>query len=179
MAVQLGIQTDKIEGLDVLRNRLGNSGQIRKNVTPILREASRVGAEAARFHAPKGATGRLEDQIENSSIVFRVRDDLVVARFGVQPVPNPGRGSRLYPLYVHEGTGLYGRLGRVITPRRAKAMVFPGGGKPWPTMFGTTGKVVKHTIRGQRPQPYMRLAYDEAREYVDQHLNELLDRLVS
>ena len=177
MALQLGVQNENIEGLEVLRDRLGNSGNVRRSITPILRGGARVGAEAARRHAPKGASGRLEDAIENDAIVFRIRGNEIAARFGVQPVPNPARGSRLYPLYVHEGTGLFGRLGRLIVVKRAKAMVFPGGGKPWPTMFGSTGRVVKVTVQGQKPQPYMRLAYEEAQSYVEAHLDEMVNRL--
>lgn len=178
MTIQIGIQTEKTEGIDVLRDHLGNTGQLRKNVTPILREGARVGSAAARGAAPKGATGRLGDQIADDAIVFRIRDDLATARFGVQPVPNPGRGSRLYPLFVHEGTGLYGRMHRLIASKRGNLMVFPGGGKPWPTMFGTTGKVVKLTVRGQHPQPYMRVGYEAASAYVESQLADLLNRLV-
>jgi hypothetical protein len=141
MALVLAVQTDKIEGVDQIRERLGNSGNVRNAVTPLLREAARVGATAARAHAPRGATGRLEGSIDDDAIVFRIRGDEIAARFGVQPVMEPGRGSRLYPIYVHEGTGLYGHLHRIIRPRRHKYMIFPGGGSSaggfaWPTEFG-------------------------------------------
>lgn len=178
MALQLAVQTGNIEGLDAIRDRLGNSGNIRDSVTPVLRRGARVGTEAARLHAPRGSTGRLAEQIADDGIVFRIRGDVATARFGVQPVPAPGRGDRLYPIYVHEGTGLYGRLHRLITPRRARAMAFPGGGKPWPTMVGRTGIVVKRTVRGQRPQPYMFMAFEEARAYVEANLDDIFRRLV-
>jgi hypothetical protein len=57
-------------------------------------------------------------------------------------------------------------------------MVFPAGGKPWPVEIGRTGRVVKRTIRGQRPQQYMTRAYDEAKAYVEVHLDEIFRRLV-
>jgi hypothetical protein len=179
MAVVLAVQTDRgIGGIDEIREKLGDSGNVRGAVTPVLRDAARIGTTAARLHAPRGSTGRLSGAIEDDGIVFRIRGDTVAARFGVQPVGDPGRGSRLYPIYVHEGTGLYGRLHRIITPRRAPAMVFPAGGKPWPVEIGRTGRVVKRTIRGQRPQPYMNRAYDEAKAYVEVHLDEIFRRLV-
>jgi hypothetical protein len=96
----------------------------------------------------------------------------------VQPVTDPGRGRRLYPIYVHEGTGLFGRLHRRIVARRSSVMVFPGGGQPWPTHFGRTGTVVKTSVKGQRAQPYMAAAYEEAKVYVEAHLDELFNRLV-
>lgn len=178
MALQLAVQTGSLEGIDEIRDRLGDSGNIRRNVTPILREGARVGATAARLHAPRGSTGRLAEEIADDAIVFRLRGDVATARFGVQPVPNPGRGDRLYPIYVHEGTGLYGRLHRRITPRSAALMRFPGGGKPWPVTVGRTGLVKKQSVRGQRPQPYMTFAFEEASAYVNAHLDEMVNRIV-
>lgn len=178
MALVIGVRTEKIEGLDVLRERLGDSGNIRSEVTPMLRRAARLGAEAARREASKGATGRLVDAIADDAIQFRVRGDVAAARFGVQPVPNPGRGDRFYPLAVHEGTGMFGRLHRIITPRRAKVMVFPGGGKPWPVRSGATGNVRKFAVRGQRANPYMTRGFEEAAAYVEAHLDEMINDIV-
>lgn len=174
----LAVQTDRIEGIDAIRDRLGDSGNIRGAVTPVLRQAARVGAEAARLHAPRGSTGRLAGAIADDAIVFRIRGDVATARFGVQPVRNPGRGSPLYPIFVHEGTGLYGRRHRLITPRRSPAMVFPRGGKPWPVVAGRSGVVIARAVRGQKPQPYMLTAYEEARVYVETHLDDIFRRLV-
>lgn len=179
MSLVLAVQTDRsIGGIDEIRARLGDSSNVRGAVTPVLREGARVGTEFARLHAPRGSTSRLAGAIEDDAIVFRIRGDVVAARFGVQPVRAPGRGSRLYPIYVHEGTGLYGRLHRVIVAKRSPVMVFPGGGKPWPVTIGRTGRVVKRTVRGQRPQPFMTHAFEEARVYVESHLDEVFHRLV-
>jgi hypothetical protein len=179
VSLYLAVKTENIDGIDFIRDRLGSSGTIRGTVTPILRAGARVGATEARVHAPRGATDQLAEQIADDAFVFRVRGDTVAARFGVQPVSNPGRGSSLYPLYVHEGTGIYGRLRRRITAKTNMGMTFPGGGKPWPTQFGRTGRVVKYSVRGQRPQPYMERAYDAAAAYIETHLNEVVDRLVN
>lgn len=168
MSLVIGVRTEHIEGLDVLRERLGDSGNIRRDVTPMLRRAARLGAETARAEAPKGATHELVDAIADDAIEFRVRGGVVAARFGVQPVVGRQGGSPLYPLYVHEGTGIYGRLHRVIKSRRAKFMVF----------WGRTGLVFARSVRGQRPQPYMTRAYEVAAAYVEAHLDEMVDRIV-
>jgi hypothetical protein len=57
-------------------------------------------------------------------------------------------------------------------------MIFPGGGKKWPVAFGHTGSVVKFVVRGQRAQPYMLAAFEEADAYVNSHLDELVNRIV-
>ena len=180
MALQLAMQTDRIEGINEIREKLGNSGHVYGSLRDLLNDAARVGVASARLNAPKGRTGNLQQAIDDRAIAFRIRGDRdrAEARFGVQPVANPGRGSRLYPLYVHEGTGIYGRLHRAITPKRAPMMVFPGGGKPWPVMAGRTGLVHKQSVRGQRPQPFMTLAYAEARAHIDAHIDETINRLV-
>lgn len=178
MSLVLAVQTERIDGIDAIRDKLGDSGNIRGSVTPILRRGARVGVESARIHAPRGSTRKLAEAIADDAITFRVRGDYAVARFGVQPVRSPGRGSRLYPIYVHEGTGLFGRLHRVITPKRSPVMVFPGGGKPWPVLVGRTGVVVKRSVRGQRAQPYMASAFEEAAAYVGTHLDEMVDRML-
>jgi hypothetical protein len=178
MTLQLAVQVGNIEGINTIRERLGDSGNVRGAVTPVLRQGARVGTEAARLHAPRGSTGRLAGAIADDAIVFRIRGDVATARFGVQPVQNPGRGSRLYPIYVHEGTGLHGRLHRLITPRRSPVMVFPGGGKPWPVEIGRTGLVARRSVQGQRPQAYMQTAFEEARAYVESHLDEVFNHLV-
>lgn len=178
MALILAAQTGRVDGINAIRDKLGDSGNVRNSVTPVLRQGARVGTEAARLHAPRGSTGRLAGAIADDAIVFRIRGDIATARFGVQPVDNPGRGSRLYPIYVHEGTGLHGRLHRLITPKRSPVMVFPGGGKPWPVAIGRTGLMMRISVQGQRTQPYMTTAYEEARVYVEAHLDEVFERLV-
>ena len=179
MSLVLAVHTrGDVGGVDEIRARLGDTNNVRGAVTPVLREGARVGTEFARLHAPRGSTGKLSGAIADDAIVFRIRGDVATARFGVQPVRNPGRGSPLYPIFVHEGTGLFGRLHRMITPKRSPVMVFPGGGKPWPVLVGRTGIVMKRYVRGQRPQPYMTHAYEEAKVYVEAHLDEVFRRLI-
>lgn len=179
MPLVLGVHTENLaETIGAIRDRLGNSGNIRNAVTPTLREGARIGAQAARGFAPHGSSGRLADAIADDAFEFRVRGDLAVARFGVQPVPNPARGSRLYPLYVHEGTGVYGRLERVIVAKRAKKMVFPGTGKPWPTSNAARPMNAVRAVAGQRGQPYMRRAFRVAEEYIESQLDDIANRII-
>jgi hypothetical protein len=176
MTIEVGI--DRIEGLDEVRARLGNSGQVKRHMGDVLNQAARIGVQSARIYAPKDKM-LLVRAITEDAVRFTAGQESIEASFGVQPVSRATRGeggrftgskpgARNYPLWVHEGTGLYGRLHRLITPRRASHMVF----------VGRTGFVRKRTIRGQKPQPYMTEAYADARAYIDAHLDDMLRGLI-
>jgi len=171
MTIEVGI--DRIDGLEEVRERLGNSGQVQRHMARVLNEAARVGVQSARIYAPK-RTGELVKHIKEQDVGLSIVGDSVEASFGVSrvlPRGSGGRlkgGSQLYPLYVHEGTGIFGRYRRVITPRRARYMVFRG----------RTGLVVTSFTRGQKPQPYMQEAYADARTYIEAHLDDMVRGLI-
>lgn len=48
-------------------------------------------------------------------------------------------------IFVEKGTGIYGPTGRVIKPKRANVMVFPG----------KAGVVFAKTVKGQKAQPFL------------------------
>jgi hypothetical protein len=175
MPIEVGI--DRIEGLEEVRARFGDSGQIGQRMSEVLNQAARIGVHSARIYAPKDKE-LLVNAITEDSIRFTAGQEFIEASFGVQRVNRSTRGaggrftgskpgSRIYPLWVHEGTGLYGRLHRLIRPKRKKAMVF----------VGRTGLVITKSVKGQRPQPYMTEAYMDARAYIDAHLDDMLGRL--
>jgi hypothetical protein len=170
MSIQVGI--DSIDGLEEARARLGDSGQIQRRMADVLNQAARIGAQSARIYAPK-RTSDLAQHIREDDVQFTIGAS-IEARFGVSRVYPRGvggrfkAGSQIYPLFVHEGTGLFGRLHRVITPKRAKVMVF----------MGRTGLVKARFVRGQKPQPYMREAYADARAYIEAHLDDMVRGLI-
>ncbi len=60
-----------------------------------------------------------------------------------------------YPWYVHTGTGLYGPHRSMITPTHAASMKFHWKGRYWDL----------ERTRGQKPQPFVRDAYEDAKLY--------------
>lgn len=59
-----------------------------------------------------------------------------------------------YGLYVHEGTGIYGPLGRPIRPKRGQFLVFEARNART-TAPGRGRLVFAREVRGQRPQRYL------------------------
>lgn len=76
-----------------------------------------------------------------------------------QIMENGGPGVEVYTslhyaMWVHEGTGIYGPRGRPITARR------PGGYLKFQGRYG--GIVYTKSVRGQRPNPFLRDALRSA-----------------
>ena len=159
---------------DALRSRLGNSGHIRHAMDELLNEAARIGEHSATLYAPEQSR-RLKRAITST----RARETATgasEARVGVSEI-RAGAGGRLgpmregennYPLFVEQGTGLFGPLHRRITAKRRGAMVF----------MGRTGLVVTRSTRGQRPQRYMRHAFDDVAAYIPQRIGTMVDRIL-
>jgi len=99
----------------------------------LLRRGQAV-VNLARQGAPVD-TGRLRSDI---SLELR-HDSVPFVRIG---------NSVDYAIFVHEGTGIYGRSGRPIRPRRAKVLRFKAGGKV----------IYRPQTRGSRGRPYLRNA---------------------
>lgn len=98
----------------------------------------RVGSEIvniAKDNAPY-ATGNLKKDIQ----VFDDRIDKLEVEIGNSLMAT-------YAPYVHEGTGIYGKKKRRITPKKAKALKTPYG--------------YRKSIAGQKAQPYLQNAREE------------------
>ena len=103
----------------------------------------------------------------------RLRSSLAV-EFSTNPggLPVARIGSNLpYAVWVHEGTGLYGPRGQMITPRSARFMVWPvtnnnyvSTGGPRRFKGGATAQYAfaKQT-RGMRGRPFLLSALDAAK----------------
>ena len=113
----------------------------------LLRAAGAVEAKAAE-EAPK-VSGNLADSI---------RKYIQNRRAVITPVAR-------YALYVHQGTGIYGPHKKRIVPTTKKALAFQIGGK-W---------IYRRSVKGQKPNPFMKRAFDEVRP----RLKEIFNRAIS
>ncbi len=108
-----------------------------KNCVRWQEETAYVGAQAIRAAAPK-QTGFLTTRIEG----FPQRDGSVRFRADVGDPP--------YGLFQEVGTGIYGPVGKYITPKRAKYLswIQPG-----------VGRVYAKRVRGSFPKRFFRLGF--------------------
>ncbi len=70
-----------------------------------------------------------------------------------------------YAVYVHEGTGLYGPRKQRIVPISSKVLVFEPSGAKATLPKGRRGIVFARSVRGQKPQPFLREAMQEVSPY--------------
>lgn len=73
----------------------------------------------------------------------------------------------VYALFVHEGTGIYGPVGRPITPTRARFLVFEWQGRTW----------FLRSVKGQKPNPYADRAMESAEMRIPEFVQRAIDEL--
>jgi hypothetical protein len=140
MAVRVTLDRAEIERL--LHSRAG----------PVVRrvEAITVAVEAAAKQRAPVDEGILRASIDHAILVTRGR---VIGRVGT---------GLKYGLYQHEGTGIYGPRGRVITPKRGRFLVFESKGAFGPLPRGARrpapgGRqlVFARKVRGTPKNPFL------------------------
>lgn len=137
----------RIEGIDSLRERLDDLADT-KGLTSALRKACAVVESAAIKKAPKGTSGNLKRSIQSK--VEKDGRDIVGVVFS----------DCDYAPYVEYGTGLFAteKSGRRDVPWR-----YRGDDGRW------------YTTSGQKPQPFLRPAFNESRERIMRLLKEGID----
>lgn len=65
--------------------------------------------------------------------------------------------SSYYLKWVNDGTGIYGKFKRPITPRRARVLVFNWKGKTW----------FLKSVKGQKPQKFVERSVDSTKDRIN------------
>lgn len=73
-----------------------------------------------------------------------------------------------YAIYVHEGTGIYGKYRRPITPKNKKALAFTINGR----------KVFARSVKGQKANPFMQRSFDSVRPEVNRDAERTVEDIV-
>lgn len=148
MGVELTIYRDS--GLDSFI-RGWSSGVKQRQMRDAVNDIIDAIYDEVRRRAPVGETRRLRDEAidRDRADAFggRVLRDTYEGNVTLGPVQTGAFHSRLYPLFVHGGTGIFAGKG-LIRPQQASHMVFEIDGR----------KFRRKTVQGQRAQPFMREA---------------------
>lgn len=124
----------------------------------LLRRGRRVQAAARRNLA--GTTGTGPRRINTGRLRQSISVDLIIT-LTATPAVRIGT-SVYYARWVHDGTGLYGPRHKLITPKRAKALVFRAKYGRRSGRF--KGYVVVMSVKGMRPNPFLARALPAFRE---------------
>lgn len=125
----------------------------------LLRRGLRVQARARELigGAGPGHPKRVDTGDTRSSIQVQLRSPPPAS-----PVVRVG-SNRLKSRWIHDGTGLYGPRHQKITPKHGKALVFRS--KTHGQKSGKfAGKVVVRSVKGMKPNPFLRAALRAARD---------------
>ena len=98
--------------------------------------------------------------VKTSALKTSIRADFSPLRAIIAP-------HQPYALYVHEGTGIYGKSGQRIRPKTKKALYWKGALHP-----------VK-SVRGQKPQPFMERGYQEARDNIQREFDIAVSKIIN
>lgn len=151
----------EVEGFGRADNMLDNvHGDARRELWNILKSSASFSEVQMKFYAPgsvRSLTGH-DDPVWRDAVTLE-------AEAGVRPGMTIGGRDPMYPLYVHEGTGLYRRSDAgLFGPRDVIRPNRPGG----VLRFEKRGEGPKYRkwVRGQKPQPFVYYAYQMTKLYV-------------
>jgi HK97 gp10 family phage protein len=129
-----------------------------------LRENLEAAIEAGLLRAAAAVEARAVEEapVVRSHLVNSIRKYIQNRRAVITPVAR-------YALYVHQGTGIYGPHKTRIVPTTKKALAFQIGGK-W---------IIRRSVKGQKPNPFMKRAFDEVRPRLKDIFNGAISDFIS
>ncbi len=136
--------------------------QIHNSAKEFVEDAADVAYRSFQRHAPVGLTGRTHEAI------FKTRATIsetggYEASAGVSEVE--GASDPRYPLYVHEGTGIFGPSKAPIFATHGNVMVFEKEGE---------GAVFTRWVQGQEAQPYLQDVADDVQRWIRVHKHDIV-----
>lgn len=147
-----------------LMGRLQDSHYVGRHLEDMLNDAARVGQVSMKIYAPHGASGELERHLEITQ-AHHGEEGEFVASTGIAPMDDHDQRRGAYP---DIGTGIFGSRHAPIRPLAGRFMVFEVGGR----------KIVTTSVKGQRPQHFVRDALYDVNEYLPARLDLMAHELI-
>lgn len=144
----------KLSNFDAFRNKLVSAPDaVRRVKRKMLTEGAMIAERRSKIEAP------VDKNVLRGSITSRVSDDEAVIGTNIKYAP-----------HQEYGTGVYGKSGTPIRPKRGRFLVFKVGGR---TIFA-------RSVRGSKGHFYMKKALDEVKtrmKDIQGKANEIIDSL--
>lgn len=148
----------------------GNHAKTRALLHDFMDDVADFAIRSLRKHVPVD-TGRTYDHIHRGNVEKTPYGYKV--EVGILPIEMLKKGeSPDYPVFVHEGTGLFGEERHWIVPQHGNIMVFDVDGGPGNIDNGGH-TVFTRNVEGQPAQPYMDTVTAETSDYIRLKKREL------
>lgn len=142
-------------------------------VKQFVKQVADFALDSSRKHIPQGNTLRSLEALEIDGPHRGVDPGSWIANVGVGEItPKDQHESPDYPIFVHQGTGLFhedeSKAGLITAAQPGNVMVFEKLGE---------GTVFTRTVEGQLPQPWSEDVDRETNEYVRLHKRALAKKI--
>ncbi len=156
----------QMNGFNELRRRIEQAPQHIADVKyKMLDRMVRITSEKAIMEAPID-TGNLRQNLRSNSKVVTLGSEF----YGVVGTNLVDHGAP-YPIYQEYGTGVYGKYGRPIVPKKKKFLIFKN----------KSGKLIfAKQVQGTRPKRFLKKGIEELRSRLGEVVrlgHEIIDKL--
>jgi hypothetical protein len=165
--------------------------EIDTTIREFLEEMAIFAEEAFRAHVPVGDTLGIYDAIYRDRV--KKKGDFFNVEVGIGPVePVPPGVDPNYPLYVDQGTGLWGPEHDLIYPQHGNVLVFTVSSSDWVIPNRRSGgnlfdrgpgqEVFTRYIEGQKPQHFSEKVDEETEAFFKikkRELAQILSKIIA
>lgn len=150
------------------------------NLSITFEETSRRNLQQALRKAPQKTVGEIRKWVNRTAarterqVVFEAPVDKgqlkqsTHSKFAINGLEAEVRPTAKHAIWVHEGTGIYGKYKRPIQPKRARVLAWQGSG----------GMIFARSVKGIKPNPFMDRAYKKVKPEADRDAVKTLDHIV-
>lgn len=140
----------------------GNHAKIKAILHDFMDDVADFAIKSLQRNVPLGDTGRTFEHIHRGNVERTAYGYKV--EIGILPIELLKSGeSADYPVFVHEGTGMFSDDPHWIVPQHGNVMVFEVDDG---TMSGGGRTIFTRNVEGQEAQPYMDTVEKETSAYI-------------
>lgn len=134
-----------------------------------IEDARRAGADASKL--VRAALINSTDRVQSNVRALAPHRTGTLQRSVLTQVNYPEGKVQVqekYGAFIEEGTGIYGRSGTPITPKRAKALRWNGVG----------GVMFAKSVNGMRARPVFKPGVEKSQNYIIDQFTKVMERII-